>query len=177
MAALKENAIRSIGELADGWMPIFWPYDQLDRGRRWIEEGARKAGRDPADIVTAAFTTLLPLPGRGAAKKAREIIAFYIGGMGEYYRELLTEMGYRSECDRIAELYRDKTTRAESEAVVTDAMIHALTVSGSPLEAMRELRRRQQEAGCDCPIVNLPPGLKWPAIAAFIIALAPRRYP
>src|SRR5256885_9655720 len=33
VAALRPKAIESIGELADGWLPTFWPYDRLSEGR------------------------------------------------------------------------------------------------------------------------------------------------
>src|SRR5262249_4414613 len=38
VAALKRKAIESIGELADGWIPTFWPYDRIADGRAWIGE-------------------------------------------------------------------------------------------------------------------------------------------
>ena len=108
MAALKQKAIESIGELADGWIPTFWPYEKLAMGREWIATGAARAGRDPSEIVCAPFTTLLPLGGEGGSRMAREIIAFYIGGMGDYYIELLTRFGFGDDCQRIAGLYKDR---------------------------------------------------------------------
>src|SRR5204863_3371547 len=93
VAALKQKAIESIGELADGWIPTFWPYERLGEGRALIEAGAKKAGRDPKTIETAPFTTILPM-GEAGALMAKRIIAFYIGGMGEYYIELLTGFGF-----------------------------------------------------------------------------------
>ncbi len=171
VAALKQKSITSIGEMADGWMPIFWPYNRLEDGRKWIAEGAAKAGRDPSEIVTAPFTTIIPIPGRGASKKAREIIAFYVGGMGEYYKALLTGFGYGEECDEIERLYRDKATRSKALDAVTDEMVEALTISGDPLHCRKELGRRR-DLGMAEPIINLPPGLPWPGVAAFITALA-----
>ena len=171
IAALKQKSVTSIGEMADGWMPIFWPYDRLDRGREWIAEGAAKAGRDPSEIKTAPFTTVIPIPGRGAAAKARDIIAFYVGGMGEYYKELLSGFGYVEECNEIERLYRDKATRKMAPDAVSDDMIEALTISGDPLYCRRELARRR-ELGMEQPLINLPPGMPWPGIAAFITALA-----
>jgi alkanesulfonate monooxygenase SsuD/methylene tetrahydromethanopterin reductase-like flavin-dependent oxidoreductase (luciferase family) len=171
VAALKQKSVTSIGEMADGWMPIFWPYDRLDDGRQWISEGAAKAGRDPSEIVTAPFTTVIPIPGRGASAKARDIISFYIGGMGEYYKELLSGFGYAEECEEIARLYRDKATRKMAADAVTDDMIDALTVSGDPLYCRRELGRRR-ELGAQQQLINLPPGMPWPGLAAFITALA-----
>ncbi|MEM7135635.1 MAG: LLM class flavin-dependent oxidoreductase [Myxococcota bacterium] len=171
VAALKQKSVTSIGELADGWMPIFWPYDRLEDGRAWIADGAAKSGRDPAEIATAPFTTVIPVPGRGASKKAREIIAFYIGGMGEYYKELLTGFGYGEECNEIERLYRDKSTRPQALDAVTDEMVERLTISGDPLHCRKELGRRRG-LGLQEPIVNLPPGIPWPAMAAFITSLA-----
>jgi len=165
VAALKQKSVTSVGELADGWMPIFWPYDRLEDGREWIAEGAAKAGRDPSEITTAPFTTVIPIPGRNASKKAREIIAFYIGGMGEYYKELVSGFGYAEECAEIERLYEDKSTRDRALEAVTDEMVEVLTISGDPLHCRREL-------GLEEPIINLPPGLPFAGLAAFITALA-----
>lgn len=171
VAALKQKSITSIGELADGWMPTFWPYDGLSRGMEWIKDGAEKAGRDPAEITVAPFTTVIPM-GHQGAQRAKEIISFYIGGMGEYYRELLNSFGYQDECTKIAELYRDKATRAQAAEAVTDGMMQALSITGSPAECIAELKRRR-EFGVQLPIVNLPPRTPWPLIEMFIRGLAP----
>ena len=176
VAALKQKSITSIGEMADGWMPIFWPYEKLHVGREWVAEGAAKSGRDPSEIVTAPFTIVIPLLGKGADKQARDVIAFYVGGMGDYYKQLLSGFGWADECEEIAARYRNKATRHEAKDAVTDEMIEALTVSGDPLHCRRELRRRQ-ELGVDQPLISLPPGMPWSAIAAFITAMAPTKWP
>jgi len=173
VAALRPKAIESIGELADGWMPTFWPYDRLGEGRALIEAGAKKAGRDPSAIATAPFTTVLPLAGEAGSMMAKNIISFYIGGMGEYYIELLTGFGFGDDCKRIAELYADKATRAQAAAAVSDAMIEALTISGDPAHCVAELKRRRS-FGIDLPILNLPVGVPWEMMEMFIRGLAPR---
>jgi alkanesulfonate monooxygenase SsuD/methylene tetrahydromethanopterin reductase-like flavin-dependent oxidoreductase (luciferase family) len=172
VAALKQQSITSIGELADGWMPTFWPYDQMQRGLDWIAEGAAKAGRDPSEITVAPFTTVVPLGGPGK-RQSKEIIAFYIGGMGEYYRELLESFGYRDECARVADLYRDKATRAQAADAVTDEMMDKLSITGDPRHCVEELRRRR-DFGIQLPLVNLPPKVPWPMVEMFIRALAPQ---
>ena len=170
VAALKQKSITSIGELADGWIPTFWPYEKLDRGHAWIAEGAAKVGRDPTEIATAPFTTVIPL---GETGEARRIISFYIGGMGDYYKELLSSFGYADECKRVEELYRDPRKRREAAAAVTDEMIEALTISGDPKYCVEELRRRR-DYGIDLPIVNLPSDQPWKMLELFIKTLAPR---
>lgn len=173
VAALRPKAIESIGELADGWIPTFWPYDRLSEGRAHIEAGAARAGRDPKSIATAPFTTVLPLGGDAATMMAKRIISFYIGGMGEYYIELLTGFGFGDDCKRIAALYADKTTRGQAAAAVPDKMIEALTIAGDPAHCIEELRRRRT-FGIDLPILNLPNDMPWEMVEMFIRGMAPR---
>lgn len=172
VAALKQKAIESIGELADGWIPTFWPYDQLKVGREWIAAGAARAGRDPKQIATAPFTTVLPMAGPGGAHMAKDIIAFYIGGMGEYYSELLTGFGFGEECKRVEGLYKDKATRAQAPGAITDGMMEALTIQGDPAHCIAELRRRRA-FGIDLPILSLPVNMPWEVVEMFIKGLAP----
>jgi alkanesulfonate monooxygenase SsuD/methylene tetrahydromethanopterin reductase-like flavin-dependent oxidoreductase (luciferase family) len=172
VAALKQKAIESIGELADGWIPTFWPYDKIKVGREWIAAGAARAGRDPATIVTAPFTSLLPMGGGAGVKMAKDIISFYIGGMGDYYTELLTGFGFGDECKRIEELYKDKATRSQASDAVTEGMIEALTISGDPQHCIEELKRRRQ-FGIDLPILNLPTNMPYQVVEMFIRGLAP----
>lgn len=171
VAALKQKSITSIGEMADGWIPTFWPYTELKRGHAWIGEGAAKAGRDPAEIATAPFTNVIPL-GDAGIQEARQMISFYIGGMGDYYKELLSGFGYADECKRVEELYRDKATRSQAAGAVSDAMIEALTIAGDPEHCLSELRRRR-EYGITLPILNLPSNLPWQMVEMFIRTMAP----
>jgi len=171
VAALRRKAIEQIGECADGWIPMFWPYDKLAEGRAWIAAGAARANRDASKIVTAPATTVLPL-GPGAARIARQIISFYIGGMGDYYVELLTRFGFGEDCKKIADLYQRWATRAQAAASVTDRMIEALTITGDPAHCLEELRRRRS-FGMDLPILNLPTNAPWEVVESFIRGMAP----
>ena len=173
VAALKEKSIETIGEIADGWIPTFWPYQEISRGREWIDRGAKRAGRDPKAITVAPFATVIPTGAKSAGKRSREIIAFYIAGMGDYYKELLEGFGYKDECAKIVELYANKETRDQSLEAVTDKMVDALTIAGDPKYCVEEMQRRRQY-GIDLPIVSLPTGADWKIIEAFIRGLAPQ---
>lgn len=173
VAALKKDAIVSIGEMADGWIPTFWPMDQLGEGRSWIAEGAAKSGRDPKEIVTAPFTSVLPIAGEMGSKQARDIVAFYIGGMGDYYKEMLSAHGFKNECDLIDATYKNPETRAKAADAVPASMVEALMIQGDPKYCIEELGRRRA-AGLDLPILNLPTGIPWPLLEGFIKTMAPR---
>ncbi|MFC7491754.1 MULTISPECIES: LLM class flavin-dependent oxidoreductase [unclassified Knoellia] len=69
LGALKPRMLRLIGRSADGWLPSM-PYLQpgdLERGMRVIDEAARKAGRDPAEVVRLLNVT----PDTGADELVR----------------------------------------------------------------------------------------------------------
>ncbi|MCP4003704.1 MAG: LLM class flavin-dependent oxidoreductase [bacterium] len=174
VASLKQKSIESIGEMADGWIPTFWPYTNLAQGHAWIATGAARSGRSTSEITTAPFTTVLPMGEEGGSRQGREIIAFYIGGMGDYYKELLSGFGFAEECAKIEELYKDRATRGEAGEAVSDKMIEALSITGSPEQCVEELRRRR-EFGIDLPILNLPNQVPWEIVDMFIRAMAPVR--
>lgn len=175
VAALKQKAIESVGELADGWMPAFWPFHQFGRGLEWLRTGATRAGRSLADLEVAPFTAAIPLGDRGRVM-AKEIVSFYVGGMGDFYRELLSSLGFADDCERIARLYADKETRAQAKDAVPDAMIDAMTVSGDPLSCRSKLLSLS-EVGVTQPLLGLPPGASWPALSAYLRVMAPNRSP
>ena len=171
VAALKERSVTSIGEMADGWIPTMWPWEHMDRGQEWIAKGAAKVGRDPAEIATAPYTIVVPMSGM-ATEMAKQVISFYIGGMGDYYRQLLEGFGYGEECGRIVELYKDKATRGQAKDAVTEAMVKSLTIAGDPVECMARLQSAKQ-FGVDLPIVCLPPEAPWPMQEMLLRAMAP----
>lgn len=139
VAALKENSISSIGEMADGGSRRSGPTRKWRAGGAGSPRARRSPGAIRAKIVSAPFTTALPMGMEMARDAARQIISFYIGGMGEYYIELLTDFGFGDDCQRIAALYRNKQTRAEAAAAVPDAMLEALAITGDPAGCVAEL--------------------------------------
>ena len=173
IAALKEKAITGIGEYADGWIPTFWPYTELKQGRAWIEAGAKSVGRDPGDVITAPFTTVIPVAPELATRRAKERIALYVGGMGDYYKDLLSNFGYADECECIERLWKDKVTREQAIAAVTDGMMEALSIAGDPAYCRQELDRRRA-FGIDLPIMTMPTKVDWSVLKALIETMAPR---
>lgn len=154
-ACLNEEAIRMIGELADGWMPTFWPYSRLGEGRKLLAEGAARSHRNAEEVVTAPFTTVIPMPDKEIAyQSARGLISFYIGGMGDYYHAMLSRMGFAENADRVRDLYATKR-RDEAAAAVSQEMLDALVIAGEP-DTCRERLAEWRSAGVGLPILGLP---------------------
>lgn len=171
-ACLNDNAIRTVGELADGWMPTFWPYDQLGTGRALLAEGAAKSGRDVAEIVTAPFTTVIPQPdSESSYRMARELISFYIGGMGTYYHALLCRMGFETNADLVRKLYLERK-KEEAAAAISDEMLDALVIAGDP-DFCRQRLGQWRAAGVGLPILGLPSDMGPEICELFIQLMAP----
>ncbi len=175
VAALRQKAIESVGELADGWMPAFWPFHQFDRGLNWLRTGAARVGRDAREIEIAPYTAAIPLGDRGR-EMAKDIVSFYVGGMGDFYRELLSNLGFGEDCDRITALYANKETRHKAKDAVPDAMIDAITISGDPLSCRNKLLGLS-EVGVTQPLLGLPPSGPYASVAAYLHMMAPHRSP
>lgn len=171
-ACLNDKAVRMVGELADGWVPTFWPYTQLDRGRELLAEGAARTGRDPSEITIAPFTTVIPMPEKeDSYVAARGMISFYIGGMGEYYHAMLSRMGYAENADLVRDLYVAKQ-RDEASAAVSEELLHALMIAGDP-EFCRERLKDWRKHGVGLPILGLPTHLGPELCSMYMQLMAP----
>jgi hypothetical protein len=96
--------------------------------------------------------------------------------MGDFYRELLSGLGFAEDCERIATLYANHETRAQAKHAVPDALVEAMTAVGDPLECRAQLASLS-DVGVTQPLLGLPAAASWPAIAAYLHTMAPHRTP
>ena len=60
IASISPKSMEMLGEVADGWMPIYWPKSKFLDGKAAVEAGATKAGRPAGTIeVAASLTTVI----------------------------------------------------------------------------------------------------------------------
>ena len=168
LAAIGPATIRLAGEIADGWLPIFVAPDAFRRMYGSLLEGERKAGRKRTAVTTAAYIPSLIGPGEDHLLRAH--IAYYMGGMGSFYADLLTRSGWARQADRMQQEWKRGDRRAAGQAV-TDDMLESLTISGSAEEARSRLAAFRK-VGIDLPILAIPHGSPLDMVARTIEALA-----
>ena len=155
VAALTPRSLRQLGELADGWLPTLWPRDSLQAGVAHIRAGASSAARDPDQIEIAPFVNIVVSEDVGRARdRARLPLAYYVGGMGDYYHASLSRLGFSEEADRVRDLWRAGRPKDAIKAVTTE-MVDAIAVCGS----IGSCRARLDEInanGATLPIVSIP---------------------
>ena len=85
VAALAPKSLRQLGELADGWLPVHWPREQLAEGIAQICKGAEAANRNLSNIEIAPMVNVIVSDDLAKARDhARLAVAYYVGGMGDF---------------------------------------------------------------------------------------------
>jgi F420-dependent oxidoreductase-like protein len=155
IAALAPGSIRKIGELADGWLPTLWPRAQLHEGIAEIRAGAEQAQRTPNRIDVAPFVNVFVSDDVAKARnQARLPIAYYVGGMGDFYHASLTRLGFAAEADQIREMWQAARPKL-AIAAVSDEMVDSIALCGS-LESCRARLDQMYSQGATIPLVQIP---------------------
>jgi 5,10-methylenetetrahydromethanopterin reductase len=152
-AALGPAMRRATGRTADGWLPHNIPFDRLPDAFETIAEAAREAGRDPEAIDVAPYVPAAVADDPEDAKdEIRGHVAYYVGS-GEGYRRAVADAFPAAE--DVAEAWQNGD-RGAARAAVTDEMVAALGVAGTPEVAREQLEAVQDVSVIDEPIVVIP---------------------
>jgi F420-dependent oxidoreductase-like protein len=122
LAAIGPRNLELTGEIADGWLAIFFSPEYAPELLDHVRAGRKTAGKDMAGFdVVPTVPVLVGDDLDAAADLARAYSALYIGGMGSreqnFYNQLAVRMGYEEAADRIQELYLAKQHRDAAAAV------------------------------------------------------------
>jgi coenzyme F420-dependent oxidoreductase len=157
IASLGPQNLRLTGELADGWLPIYLHVGHLPEFQRDLEQGARQAGRPLTAIEVAPYILACVSEDVEAARNlVKAHLAYYIGGMGTFYANLIARYGFENEVKWVREAWGkgDRKTAADH---VSPAMIAGLAICGSPREGRAQLAQ-YRSAGVTLPIVSFTHG-------------------
>jgi len=139
VASLGPKNVRLTGEKADGWLPTYFSRTRGHVQMQDLEEGARAAGRSLSEIDVAPYLLSCVSDDVAAARAlARAHIAYYVGGMGTYYNNLVRRYGFVEEAARVRELWA-KGDRKAAAAAVSDALLDDVAIVGTPAQARARL--------------------------------------
>jgi alkanesulfonate monooxygenase SsuD/methylene tetrahydromethanopterin reductase-like flavin-dependent oxidoreductase (luciferase family) len=141
IAALSPPSLRLTGELADGWLPIFLAPSRMAAAVAELKAAAEAAGRTLRDIAISPQVSIYVTDDVAAARnRERPHIAFYIGGMGVFYHAYMHRIGFGAEADRVRAAFLAKE-RDRAAALVTDEMVDAMTILGTPEQCRAQMQR------------------------------------
>lgn len=122
LAAIGPKNLELTGQIADGWLAIFFSPEQAGEIMAPIVQGRESVGKtmDGFDVVP----TVPVVPGASveeAADQVRAYAALYVGGMGSrdknFYNQLMTRMGYEEAAIQIQDKYMAKDYAGAAAAV------------------------------------------------------------
>jgi len=154
IAALGPKMLRVAGQVADGVILYLYSLAAIPNAIREIRKGATEAGRPFENFEVAALLPTVVSENRGEARIiVARAIAYYVGGMGTYYRRAISGFGFASEASKIKEAWQRGDRRSATKEV-SDQLIDSVALAGS----IDECRLRLQDfrnAGVTLPILSL----------------------
>ncbi|PID97121.1 MAG: LLM class F420-dependent oxidoreductase [Actinomycetales bacterium] len=156
LAAVGPKNLELTGEIADGWLAIFFSPEHGSDHLAQLRAGARKSGRgddgsDPLtgfDVVPTVPVVITDNMDYAYASVAN-YAALYIGGMGSreknFYNQLACRMGFEEQAKQVQELYLAGKGR-DAAAAVPRQFLDETSLLG-PRERIRDRLAAYHEAG------------------------------
>ena len=155
LAAVGPRNLRLAGEIADGWLAIFYSPELATDQHAALTAGAVTAGRGTPEQPLAGFDVVPTVPVvidddlAVAAEPLRHHAALYVGGMGSreqnFYNALAVRMGFEQAAAEVQDLYLARRHR-DAAAAVPQEFIDQTALIG-PRARVRDRMVRYAEAG------------------------------
>jgi F420-dependent oxidoreductase-like protein len=150
IAAIGPKNVAQTGEIADGWLPIFFSPEHVQEFLPLLEEGAQRGGRSLDDFDIAPTVNVLIGDDVEAARDAmRPVLALYVGGMGSreknFYNQLVQRYGFEDAAREVQDLYLDGK-KEEAAAALPAELIDKVTLVG-PKDVVRDRLAVYAQAG------------------------------
>ncbi len=155
-ASLGPAMRRATGRTAQGWLPHNIPFENLPEAFETIAANARERDRDPEEIAVAPYVPSAVSEDSSRARDAiRGHVAYYVGS-GEGYRNAVADR-FPDGADAVAEAWR-ADDRENARDAVTDEMVDALGIAGTPEEAHERFDSIAAIDVIDEPLIVIPTG-------------------
>ena len=158
IAAIGPKNTELVGEIADGWLPVFFSPEHVDGSRGLLDAGATRSGRslEGFDIAPTVQVSIDDDVER-ARDMMRPFIALYVGGMGSrdknFYNQLVRRYGFEHAAGEIQDLYL-AGQKQQAAAAIPPELIDLVTVCG-PRERVAERLEVYREAGVGTLIASV----------------------
>jgi alkanesulfonate monooxygenase SsuD/methylene tetrahydromethanopterin reductase-like flavin-dependent oxidoreductase (luciferase family) len=167
IASISPKSMETVGEVADGWMPIYWPKSKYREGLQVVRDAAAKAGRDPNAVENvASLTTVIENDPVKAKRMAAGPVSWYVTNMGDFYHRMLSRNGF---ADEVAAMRKAGEEHRPMPFQTNDALMEAMgdrlldeTAIYGDLETVSAGIEERRQLGVDLPVIGMPaaPDLK-----------------
>lgn len=158
LAAVGPKNLELAGEVADGWLAVFYAPEFAEEQLAAVRAGRAKVGKELAGFdVVPSVPVVVGDDIDSCAELVRWYAALYVGGMGSrqqnFYNQLATRMGYGDAAREVQDLYLAKRQRDAAAAVPLE-FIDRTSLLG-PKERIADRLREYAAAGVTTLSVTL----------------------
>jgi coenzyme F420-dependent oxidoreductase len=172
-AGMGPKAVELAGRFADGWHALMLTRDGLRDRLEDFERGADLGDRDRSQQRVTLSVPCCALEDPARAKRLlTQHVAFYVGGMGTYYRDNLARQGHEDVANAIHDDWQ-AGDREAAMAAVPEHLLEELGVWGTPETAREQFRRFTGVDGVEAISVSFPRAADLEAIESTMRVLAP----
>jgi F420-dependent oxidoreductase-like protein len=156
LAVLGPKNVALAGEIADGWLPVFFSPEHTKALRGPLEEGAARAERSLDDFrICPSVNVMISDDLESARNMMRPMLALYVGGMGSreqnFYNRLVCTYGFEEAAQRVQDLYLEGR-KTDAMLALPDELIDLVCIVG-PRDRAKAKLRAFADAGVDTLIV------------------------
>jgi F420-dependent oxidoreductase-like protein len=150
LAAIGPKNLELTGQIADGWLAIFFSPEHAAESLAHVEHGRSAAGltMDGFDVVPTV-PLVIGDDLEACAAPVRAYSALYLGGMGSrtqnFYNRLAVRMGYAQAAEVVQALFLDRKHREAAEAVPFEFVDRTALIG--PFERVRDRLQAYAESG------------------------------
>jgi F420-dependent oxidoreductase-like protein len=164
LAAVGPKNLALAGEIAEGWLSVFFAPEHAAELLGSIDTGLAVSGRKRGGFdVSATVPVVVGDDVAACADPVRGYAALYIGGMGSreknFYNQLARRMGYDEAAERVQTLYLDKQHRAAMAAVPLD-FIDETSLLGPPARITERLHAYAEAGVTTIGVATFAPDLE-----------------
>jgi len=163
IASIAPKSMEIVGEVADGWMPIYWPKSKFRDGLATVQKGSARAGRDAGAVeCIASLTTVIDEDPARAKRLAAGPVSWYVTNMGDFYHRMLTRNGFGPQVAAMRKAGEEHKpmpfqTNDELMAAMGDEMLDETAIYGD-LETVALGIEERRQLGVDLPVIGMPQG-------------------
>lgn len=157
-AAMGPKAVELAGRFADGWHAVTYTRDGIRDRLEDLERGAALGNRSVDDVRVLLTVGCCALDdGERARHLVNQHTAFYIGGMGTFYRDNLARQGYEDVAHEIYDAWNGDERDRAIELVRTE-LRDQMGAAGTPEKAREQFEAFVDVDGVDALNVSFPRG-------------------
>ncbi len=158
VASLGPKNVEMTAELADGWLPTFFSTEHAQRVfGPMLDAGKSKRAPHLPPLEIAPFVPTFAGKFEVGVDLLRQIVGFYIGGMGSreknFYNQLVQRYGFVDEAKRVQDLFLGGR-KAEAIAATPDELVDQVSLIGDEAR-LRDRLQAFADAGATAVLVGV----------------------